>query len=87
VTPSVAADKAKCDDYARRAIAQYNQMLSFTDRVKAPRCRIADDGRWQANYNNHFNWCWANIDAHPDWLIAEDAARRTHILNDCEGPG
>ncbi|MHA1524267.1 MAG: hypothetical protein ACTSY1_07640 [Alphaproteobacteria bacterium] len=40
---------AACDKYARTAIAQHRDNLRR-------RCG-GTGGRWQSNYNNHYNWC------------------------------
>lgn len=55
------ATKKRCAQYARNAIRQYQIMTEH------PKCRVDTGGRWQPNYQDHYNWC----------LTAADAARRS----------
>ena len=86
VPPASADDKTDCDNYANRAVAQYNQMTSHANSTKAPRCQVKDSPRWQPNFSNHYDWCMTNVAAHREWLASESGARQVHLANDCIGP-
>lgn len=40
-----------CDDYAKLAIAQYNENKAI------PGCFKGDSGGWHADYSRHYGWC------------------------------
>jgi hypothetical protein len=60
----------RCDQYARRAVKQY----TMTGRKG---CGVRADGRWNANYDTHYEWCLdagepargSEQDARDDWLF------------------
>jgi hypothetical protein len=55
-----------CDNYARAAVRQ------FTLAQGRRECAVRPDGRWQANYDAHYNWC---LRAPPNARGAEQGAR------------
>jgi len=65
-----AASVEACENYAQRAVQQYDIMNS------RPKCRLATDGRWQPNYQNHYGWCRTAPSA---WLRSEQKARDDHL--------
>ena len=70
--PLAKSDSGYCRDYARSAVSDYKDMISH------PKCRVPDDGRWQPNYENHYNWC---MKAPRAWRISESTARSKHLKN------
>ena len=72
-----AAPPSRCKTYANDAVAHYKNM-----RNKA-KCRVADNARWQPNYNNHYGWC---LKAPAAWIDSEHGARVLH-LSRCGGAG
>ena len=61
----------RCDQYAIRAIRQYREASN------TPGCAIGPDGRWQANYDAHYNWC---LGAPDSALGSETYARDDHLV-------
>jgi hypothetical protein len=59
-----------CQRFASRAVEQYQKT------VDRPKCRVPSDARWQANYQNHYNWC---LTAQPGRLRSEEKARDDHL--------
>lgn len=59
----------QCAAYATRAVQQYQTMISH------PACRVADDLRWQGNYQNHLNGCLMA----PQFAPSETQARDDHL--------
>lgn len=70
-----AASAQKCDIYAKRAVQQFKISQRFR------KCNLAADGRWQANFANHYNWC---LTAPVAWLNSERGARDAHLYQ-CGG--
>jgi hypothetical protein len=66
-----AASEEFCAQYAPRAVAQYQLMIS------RPQCRVPNGPRWQGNYNNHLNGCRAGPQSH---LEDEIDARENHLI-------
>lgn len=62
-----------CSTYAQNAVADYQAMRRY------PQCRVPDDPRWQASFQNHYNWCVATL-AHPASRRAEAKARDAHMV-------
>jgi hypothetical protein len=52
-----------CRNYAYRAIDQYKLTIKYA------KCRVNSDGRWNADYKGHYNWC----------LTAPQAARTNEL--------
>ena len=71
--------KTWCDDYAKRAVQQYEENIKFNCNNKVSR-------RWQSNYNNHYNWCKNSSRKAADLETRE----RDRLLKNClvrrEGP-
>ena len=65
-----------CDNYATAAVRQFKLTQSRRE------CAVRSDGRWQANYDAHYNWCLrapqnargAEQGAREDWLYRCGAA-------------
>ena len=55
-----------CDNYASAAVRQFKLTQSRRE------CAVRPDGRWQASYDAHYNWC---LRAPLDARGAEHAAR------------
>lgn len=70
--PARAESPAICHEYARQALIQYQ----MTDDFHHPQCRVKADGRWQADYQNHYRWC---LTAPAAWVKAEKKARNQHL--------
>ena len=68
--PAFGASQGTCDRYARDAVYQYRVMVEHRD------CRVRDSARWQANYQNHYDWC---LSAPVAWLNSEWDARNVHL--------
>ena len=62
--------ESACKSYAQNAVNDYHVM------VKHEKCRVADSGRWQPNYENHYNWC---VTAPTGWRLAEAKKRDAHL--------
>lgn len=65
-----AADPGYCQDYARRAVAQYQTNKSI------PGCFHGVSRRWHGDYALHFGWC---VTARPATARAEDAYREARV--------
>ena len=65
--------RARCDHYARIAVAQN------TSRVKAS-CRIVNNQRWSKAYKDHFRWCLAakKRETHTEQAAREEALRQCY---------
>jgi hypothetical protein len=74
VTASIAhAETAgRCNRYANDAVHDYKQMRDD------PKCLIGDGPRWQANYQNHYQWC---LTARPEWVKNETKLRNDHLMH------
>jgi hypothetical protein len=57
-------EDSRCEQYASHAVRQY--------RLGAQRCGVRMDGRWQPNYQNHYQWCLGASNAA---LYSEQRAR------------
>jgi hypothetical protein len=66
-----AADPAFCQEYACRAVAQF-------ERAAAVRCPVGGP-RWTPNYDVHFGWC---LTAAP-WVAEREAHNRHDELERC----
>lgn len=64
-----------CSNYASNAVLQYQRSLQAD-------CRFPPSPRWQANYHNHYGWCYHTQHAKPEPLAAEQNAREAD-LNAC----
>ena len=73
-TPAQAADPGYCRHYADLAVFQFHRNQSI------PGCFHGADGRWNADWQNHYNWC---LGASWEAARAEDAYRggRLHECN------
>ena len=65
----------RCRQYARSAVDDFKIMQ------EKPKCRIATDGRWNANFDGHYDWC---MTAQSSWMASERKARDQHLLS-CGG--
>lgn len=63
-----------CSTYARNAVGDYHAMRRY------PQCIVPDDARWQANFQNHYNFCVRSL-AHPDERMREAKARDVHMVS------
>jgi hypothetical protein len=52
--PALAASDQECQQYARGAVKDYT---TATNQANARNCNVPSDGRWQPNYQNHYQWC------------------------------
>ena len=59
-----------CYQYARRAVDQFKIAQSTQG------CAVNPDGRWQGNYDAHYNWC---LTAPENWRGGEQKARDDHL--------
>jgi hypothetical protein len=65
-----AATPARCADYAKQAVAEFQLASSL------PQCRPPTELRWQANYDAHYNGCLLL----PEFMLkAEENARLKHL--------
>ncbi len=69
------ATKDRCNQYAQRAVAQYQLMTSH------PQCKVNDDLRWQNNLDNHYNACVKL----PEFMSKNEEAARDSHLQACAG--
>lgn len=70
VGATVRREDERCYQYAKRAVEQYQMS------TRRPACRVRPDGRWQPNYENHYQWCLTTGNAA---LSAEQDARDNHL--------
>jgi hypothetical protein len=69
-TGTQAATSGECREYAGRAVQDYKTT------IKVEKCAPGATGaRWQANYDNHYQWCLA---APGSWLRSEAQARNDY---------
>jgi hypothetical protein len=66
-----AADPAFCQEYARRAVAQF-------ERAAAQGCPVGGP-RWTPDFNVHFGWCLTQ----PPWSAEREAHIRHERLEHC----
>src|SRR6476619_8671425 len=65
----------RCQEYAKSAIADYDQMQNIK------KCNRKSDVRWHNKYDTHYNWC---LKAKRDWLFDETKKRDAYLLS-CGG--
>jgi hypothetical protein len=70
-----AASETFCQQYAKSAVQQYQQMS------KTAACHVPDDLRWQANLDNHFAACRKL----PEFLMRSEQSARDNHLAACGG--
>lgn len=63
----------RCYQYANNAVRQYRIA------VERRGCGVRMDGRWQSNYDNHYQWCLRA----PDSALAQEEHARTDYLVRC----
>jgi hypothetical protein len=71
-----AADPGTCKFYAKDAVADFN---NGTYGANQDRCKIHQDGRWNADYQHHYNWCLSA----PDTARISEQSARKDFLNKC----
>jgi|RhiMethySRZTD1v2_1073278.scaffolds.fasta_scaffold386877_2 hypothetical protein len=78
-TAPPAASNERCKDYAKYAVADYNQangLLKCSQQMKQE-----NPGRWHTRFDQHYNWC---LTAQQAWLTSEVKARDA-LLVSCGG--
>lgn len=69
-TGSVRREDERCYQYANYAVRQYRIAMN------RPGCQVHMSGRWQPDYENHYQWC---LRAPDQALGAEQGARSDHL--------
>ncbi len=69
------SNSAFCDGYAKSAVAHQQQNIQL-------RCGYTG-GRWQSNYNNHYNWCMRSNST----AVNYETNARVLALNNCRNRG
>ena len=69
-TTTVRREDERCYQYANYAVRQYRLAMN------RPECAVQMSGRWQPNYENHYQWCLRVPD---QALGSEQSARGNHL--------
>jgi hypothetical protein len=72
--PALAGSPEDCRRYATSAVSDF---ANGTNQANARRCHIQPDGRWQANYENHYQWC---LTAPKTALSSEQKIRNDYLM-------
>ena len=70
-TVTVRREDERCYQYANYAMRQYKLAMN------RPGCAVQTNGRWQPNYENHYQWCLRVPD---QALGSEQSARTDHLV-------
>ena len=62
--------RQQCENYASQAVEDYRTTTKYE------KCRVKRSGRWQDNYEAHYNWCMKAPEAA---ILAEWKARTDHL--------
>ena len=63
----------RCSQYANYAVRQYRLAMN------RPECAVYTSGRWQPNYENHYQWCLRV----PDQALGSEQSARSDHLTRC----